>query len=242
MHPVLFQIGSMEIRSYFVIVCLAFLVAAWLAVRRASAMGLTAGQIAMLGSVALVAGVTGARLGFLLDRWEDFRSDPARVFYLWDGGLGFYAGAALGLPAVAWVLRLYGKPVLFILDRTIRYLVLAVAITRIGCFLNGCCAGSPTDLPWGMAFPRELIRLHPTPLYESAGMFGLFFLLKRLERRNLPSGVILFTAFLYYGLLRFGLEFIREDLQPALLGFSITQWISLGLIGWGTAKLLRRRR
>ncbi len=228
MHPVLFQIGSMEVRTYFVIVCLAFLIAAWFSARRASAMGLTAGQIAVLGSVTLVLGVAGARLGFLLDRWEDFR-------------LGFYAGAALGLPAVAWVLCLYGKPVLRVLDATIRYLVLAVAVTRIGCFLNGCCAGSPTGLPWGVVYPREVVRRHPTQAYESAGMFMLFFLLKRLERRNLPSGAILFTAFLYYGLLRFGLEFIREDLQPALLGFSITQWISLGLIAWGTAELLRRR-
>jgi phosphatidylglycerol:prolipoprotein diacylglycerol transferase len=241
MHPVLFQIGSMEVRSYFVIVCLAFLIAALLSARRASALGLTAGQIAVLGSVTLVVGVVGARLGFLLDRWEDFRLDPTLGFQLWDGGLGFYAGAAMGLPVVAWVLHLYGKLVSFILDRTIRYLVLAVAITRIGCFLNGCCAGSPTDLPWGVVYPRELVRYHPTQLYESAGMFGLFFLLKRLERRNLPPGAILFTAFLYYGLLRFGLEFIREDLQPALLGFSVTQWISLGLIAWGIAELLRRR-
>jgi phosphatidylglycerol:prolipoprotein diacylglycerol transferase len=231
----------MEVRSYFVIVCLAFLFSAWLSARRSSAMGLTAGQIAVLGSVTLVVGVAGARLGFLLDRWEDFWSNPALGFQLWDGGLGFYAGAALGLPAVAWVLHLYGKPVFFILDRTVRYLVLALAITRIGCFLNGCCAGSSTDLPWGVVYPRELVHRHPTQLYESAGMFGLFFLLKRLERRNLPPGAILFTVFLYYALLRFGLEFIREDLQPALLGFSVTQWISLGLIAWGTAELLRRR-
>ena len=241
MHPVLFQIGPLGVRSYFVIVCLAFLIAAALAARRASAMGLTAGQIAVLGSVTLVMGVAGARLGFLLGRWEDFRPNPAQVFQLWDGGLGFYAGAALGLPAVAWVLRLYRKPVLLVLDRTIRYLVLAVAVTRIGCFLNGCCAGSPTSLPWGMAFPSEIVRRHPTPLYESAGMLGLFFLLKALERRGPPPGTILFTAFLYYGFMRFGLEFIREDLQPALLGFSVTQWVSLGLIAWGTAELLRRR-
>ena len=91
MHPVLFQIGSMEVRSYFVAVCLAFFIAAWMAARRAAVLGLTRGQIAVLGSVALVVGVAGARLGSS------------------DGGLGFYAGAALGLPAVAWVLRLYGK-------------------------------------------------------------------------------------------------------------------------------------
>lgn len=220
MHPVLFQAGSMEVRTYFVIVCLAFLITAWLSARRASAMGLTAGQIAVLGLVTL--GVAG--------------------FQLRDGGLGFYAGAVLGLPAVAWVLRLYGKPVLRVLDGTIRYLVLAVAVTRIGCFLNGCCAGGPTDLPWGVVYPREVVRRHPTQVYESAAMFGLFFLLKWLEGRNLPPGAVLFTAFLYYGLLRFGLEFIREDLQPALLGFSITQWIGLGLIAWGTAELLSRRR
>lgn len=240
MYPDLFYFGSLEVRSYFAMVCLAFLIAVWLAARRASALGLTAGQIAVLGSVVLVVGVAGARLGFVLDSWEDFQGDPAKIFWLWDGGLGFYGGASLGLLAVAWVLHRYGKPVLFILDRTIRYLVLAVAITRMGCFLNGCCAGDPTDLPWGVLFVSESVRRHPTQIYEGAGLLLLFFLLKRLERRNLPAGTLLFTAFLYYGVMRFGLEFIREDSRLGLMRLSSAQWISLGLVVWGALELKRR--
>lgn len=240
MHPVLFQIGSLEVRSYFVAICLAFLIAAWLAARRASALGLTASQIAVLGGATLVVGVAGARLGFVLDSWKDFQADPAKIFRLWDGGVGFYAGAALGLLAVVGVLHRYGKPVLFVLDRTVRYLVLAVAIARVGCFLNGCCAGVPTDLPWGVMFVSEIVRRHPTQIYESAGMLLLFFLLKRLERRNLPAGTVLFTSFLYYGVMRFGLEFIREDARPELMQLSSAQWISLGLVVWGALELKDR--
>ena len=70
--------------------------------------------------------------------------------------------------------------------------------------------------------------------------FLLFFLLMGLERRNPPPGTVLFTAFLYYSLLRFGLEFVREDARPGMLGITTFQWISLGLVVWSGLELRRR--
>ena len=241
MYPVCFHFDSLEIRSYVVAICLAFLIAAWLAARRASALGLTAGQVAVLGSVTLVVVVAGARLGFVLDSWETFEANPAKIFWLWDGGVTLYGGGLLSLLAVAGVLHCYRKPILPILDGTVRYLVLAVAITRVGCFLNGCCAGDPTNLPWGVVYPSESVYRHPTQIYEGAGLLFHFFLLKRLERRNPPAGTLLFLSFLYYGVMRFGLEFIREDARPGPLWLSSAQWISFVIVVWGVMELRRRR-
>ena len=57
---------------------------------------------------------------------------------------------------------------------------LALAFGRVGCFLNGCCYGKPTTLPWGVVFPTAapLVARHPTQLYELVLDLGLFAFLR----------------------------------------------------------------
>jgi phosphatidylglycerol---prolipoprotein diacylglyceryl transferase len=119
------------------------------------------------------------------------------------------------------------------------------AVGRVGCFLAGCCHGSPTSLPWGVRFtdanspvPRELlgVPLHPTPLYEAAGELGIFFLLhfyfqRRRIAGTLAPGATAMARLAMYGALRFLVDFGRGDDPDFRIGpLTVSQCISLVLI------------
>lgn len=226
---------------YYPMIGLAFVCMVALAAWRAGEVGLSRWKVALVCGGSLLAGIVGARIGYVVLCWDYYLLHPALIHRLDLGGMVFYTGFALGMAGVLAAIRAFRLPLGKTADLIIPPGAFAQAVGRIGCFLTGCCAGSQTVLVWGVDF-GDGIRRHPTQIYESIGMFGIFFLLKRLERRNPPPGTVLFTAFLYYGVMRFGLEFIREDVRPGPLGVSMAQWISLGLVVWGAAALRRRRR
>ena len=144
-------------------------------------------------------------------------------------------------------------PALRFLDCVAPSLALGLVLGRMGCFLAGCNGGIPTDLSWGVSFPKgsavhrhqiaaELIpewyrwseAVHPTQIYES--LFGLLalplFLI--LWRQRLPQGTVFFTGMLWYAVYRFSTEPIRSDtggLHP-IAGLTFSQTVSLVL---GTA-------
>jgi phosphatidylglycerol:prolipoprotein diacylglycerol transferase len=126
---------------------------------------------------------------------------------------------------------------------------------RQGCFAAGCCWGKPTTLPWGVKFtelgheitgvPTDAY-LHPTQLYESFAMLLVFFFLLWLHKHRRFSGqVILFYALLY-SLIRFGIEFLRDDPRgdvfglTTLTGLSTSQIIGI-VVGAGALLLLIMR-
>ena len=226
---------------YYPMIGLAFACMLVLAAGRAGEVSLSRWKIACVCLVSLLAGILGARIGYVVLRWGYYRLHPHLIHRLDLGGMVFYTGFALGMAGTAAAIRAFRLPFWKTVDLIIPPGVFAHAVGRIGCFLTGCCAGRQTIFVWGVDF-GDGVRRHPTQLYESAGIFLLFFLLKRMERRNPPPGKILFTWFVYYGTLRFFLEFIREDTRPGPLGLSIAQWISLGLIVWGAMELRRRQR
>ncbi len=235
MHPILFRLGPFTFYSYGLMLALGFLAAAALAARRASLLGLDPVRIQTLGGVALLAGIAGARAAYVLLNWPMFRSHPVEIFRLDHGGLVFYGGLAAGFVAGAATLRRARLPLWKSADLMIPPLVLAHAIGRIGCFLNGCCYGKPALVSWAVTFPGEGIPRHPTQLYESGALVLLFFFLRRLERRDSPPGTVALAYGVCYGAWRFLIEFLRGDNPPAALGLTPFQWASISLAfvcGW----------
>ena len=120
--------------------------------------------------------------------------------------------------------------------------LLALSIMRLGCLLNGCCYGRPTDLPWGIVFtdPRCNVRsawlgrpLHPEQIYESLGslailLFVHFAALPRIRSGRWPPGSAFALSIGLYSALRFGLEFTRGvDLGVfSLMGLGTSHWIA----------------
>ncbi len=241
MHPVLFELGPLRFYSYGLLIAVGFLAANALAAKRAAAAGLDPGRIQGVALTALITGLSGGRLAYVLLRWDLFRNNPLEILRLDHGGLVFFGGLAAGLLGGVWAIRRAGMPAARTVDLLIPPVALAHAFGRVGCFLNGCCYGKFTLLPWGVRFPGEEFRRHPTQLYEALALVAIFLFLKRLERRGPPAGTVLLAYGLSYGLWRFFVEFLRGDNPPIVLGLTVFQWISMGVMLVSGILLLRKR-
>lgn len=242
MHPVLFQWGPLTLHSYGLAIALGFLLASWLAGRRARAVGMDPARVQRVALTGLLAGLAGGRAAYVLLNWEIYGANPLEILRMDHGGLVFYGGLAAGVLAGVLAIRAAKLPVLATLDLLMPPLVAAHAAGRVGCFLNGCCYGAPTALPWGVLFPPDILYRHPTQLYETGALLLIFLALKRAERLSPPAGTVLFLYGLLYGTWRFFLEFLRGDSPRVLSGLTVFQLASLPmalLCGW---MLFRARR
>ena len=102
----------------------------------------------------------------------------------------------------------------------------SIGIGRIGCFVAGCCYGTPTLLPWGVRFHDDVAR-HPTQLYEAAFHLSAAALLHWLGLRGLFQRQRIKLYFMAYFVYRFVTEWIREEPRVAL-GLTLYQLIALG--------------
>lgn len=205
--------------------------------------------------------VLGGKLGYYLVEWRDFLAAPGQMLRDWNTGWVFWPGLLLsmasGLLFQAWYNRTH-RPRLYlpVADYVVTALPLGHALGRVGCFLEGCCHGAPTTLPWGVAFTHpacsvsdELmgVPLHPTQLLEAAGELGLFFffgywVLPRIRAGRFKHGTAFLGYTLAYSVMRFLIEFLRgDDRGTLLLSFlSPSQWLSLAA-GLAAFAALRHR-
>ncbi len=187
MHPEFFEIPLLHltIKSYGLMMVIGFL-AAVTVIRYLSRHFTRDPQIITNAALyALIAGVVGARLFFVLHYPAHFHNEPWwSVVAIWNGGLELIGGVV----AAVLVIILYGwyqkVPIRHYLDVLAIGLAVALMFGRIGCFLNGCCYGRPTELPWGVRFPYgsfsyssqvspDLNRHRPQPYFSlPPGYFG----------------------------------------------------------------------
>lgn len=109
--------------------------------------------ITNLALYALIPGVAGARAFFVVHHLGQFQGHLTSVFAVWEGGLEFYGGVICAIVVIILYLWRHKLPIRRFLDILAIGLMLGLAFGRIGCFLNGCCFGKPTDLPWAVRFP-----------------------------------------------------------------------------------------
>ncbi|MBD3423080.1 MAG: hypothetical protein GF417_01390, partial [Candidatus Latescibacteria bacterium] len=120
---------------------------------------------------------------------------------------------------------------------------LGIMITRIGCFLSGCCFGKPTGCPLGMAFPENApagytfpgVSVHPTQLYASGYGLVIFTTLILIDRRKHPPGFLFGFLCVLYGIARFLIDFARYYEESAIVAGGLTdnQLISIALLLFG---------
>jgi phosphatidylglycerol:prolipoprotein diacylglycerol transferase len=128
-------------------------------------------------------------------------------------------------------------------------LAVGLAVGRIGCQLAGDGDwGAVSDLPWAMAYPNAIVgwdyppgvRVHPAPVYEMIGNFGLFAFLWSIRKRPQPDGTVFWWYLILSAAIRFVIEIVRLNPVTAL-GLTAAQLASLLLIFVGSAKLLAQR-
>lgn len=260
MRPELFELYGVPVYAYRTLLAIAFVVCTLLAVRESRLrpggveLSPALGIWAMFGALIGAHGFYIAQYGSVFDLW--------RAVFVWEGGLVFYGGLLGGLVAAGVYLALRRVPFLNGADSAAPYLALGEAITRIGCFLNGCCWGDVSTLPWAVMFPRhspafdaqvfagslapgaaQSLPVHPTQLYMTLGLVVICLVLKRALVRPRPSGVVFFGYIFLYGMLRFLVELVRGDSARSVGGLTVSGAISAVFVavGFAACAYLRRR-
>jgi phosphatidylglycerol:prolipoprotein diacylglycerol transferase len=149
-------------------------------------------------------------------------------------GLAIY-GAVLGAALGVWVYSRFSKVSFgYFADMLAPGIILAQAIGRVGCTLNGCCYGIATDLPWAVCYTHQshnhvIGPVHPTQVYEIIYNLIVFVVLLKLRGRFRPDGSLFLIYLTFYSLWRIGIDFIREG-TPFLFGLHEAQIISIAVL------------
>lgn len=244
MYPVLlsFHLAGTEIvlRAYGTFYVLAWVVAVALGTVIAWRRGSSWWRALVVFAGSLVAGVVGARLLDLLVNWGYYAQDTSRIYALGFRGFSLYGGLILALVAGLLLSKKFRLPIWRLADGAVPALVAAIVLMRVGCFLNGCCFGTVTSLPWGVTFPpgssawaqqltagqtgllgfAGVVRpVHPTQVYEMIAAVLMGALAVWLMRRQGAGGSrfggsgLPFLAFaLGFTLFRAGDHFLRAQL------------------------------
>ncbi len=245
MYPEI-DIGRFTFSSYSVLYLLAFLLAVsvfWIELRRRKENF----RLFLLFSLTLLlTGFAGAKIFYMALNvsLRDFIREPVETILA--PGKIYHGGFILSILAALILVRLTKKNFWVMADSVAPALALSIAVGRIGCFLNGCCLGKPTSLPWGVSFagaglPEDL-KLHPAQLYESMLMAGLFLFLWKMTRKNYPEGFVLSIYLLVWGFERFFIEFLRINARTPFLSLSVAQIISLGIVLFAGCNFFRLKR
>jgi phosphatidylglycerol:prolipoprotein diacylglycerol transferase len=162
MYPELFEIPfiHLTVKSYGLMMVIAFLAAIFLIRRLSRDITPNPQFITNAALYSLIAGVVGARLFFVIHHFDEFQGRPLSVFAIWQGGLELLGGVILAIAVIDIYLWYHKLPIRRYNDILAIGLMLALAVGRIGCFLNGCCFGKPTNLPWAVRFPYECGIVH----------------------------------------------------------------------------------
>jgi phosphatidylglycerol:prolipoprotein diacylglycerol transferase len=246
MHPILWQVGGFQIRSYGIMIALGFALAVWWSMRVAPRYGIDAEQILDFVLLTALAGAAGARLVYVMLDWGSLAREPHHVLYFWEGGLSFHGGVIGGGLAVAFIARRKGIPFLRVADVLAPSVALAYAVGRIGCFSRGLLLRrKPTDPALGVFLSTTLFTPHRPHAAEPShaniclalSNVLVFFLLTRIQKSPHPTGEVFWAYVTLYGLYRFVVEFWRIGATSTvwLLGLSEAQWTSIGMVlvgGW----------
>lgn len=241
---------SFDFHAYTVTLATAFLVGILLAVRKNYTLPNPYPITPAGGIWIFVFALLGSKIYYII-QYQSL-SDLVHFYRIWEGGLVFYGGLFGGILGAVIYLRLCKIPFNQFLpfgDLVLPFLPLAHAIARVGCFLNGCCWGARTTLPWGVTYPKSgygayeqqisqglidytagrALPVHPSQLYEVSGLIVIHLIMRFSYKHNPHTG---FTMLLYpflYGILRFCVESFRGDSMRPFMDMTASQVVALSL-------------
>ncbi len=235
-NPVAFHIGPLAVRWYGLMYVVGIIVGLLVAWPYARSKGITWTQIEKFLIWAILAGLIGARLYYVIQQpLGPYLSEPWRILAFWEGGMAFYGAVfAVGIVLLiaGWRLKI---SVLKLLDVAALFAVVGQFFGRIGNFINGDIIGYPTNLPWGVVYanpnsfaPRHDIAYQPAAAYEALINIILFGLLWWLRNRLKP-GMLFFVYILGYSLSQI-IVFIWRDNVVLFLGLKQAQLTAMGVI------------
>ena len=253
LSPVALNLGFFELRWYSLAYLAGIFVGYWYLLRLLKEPGapLARRHADDLVFYAALGIIIGGRLGYVLFyNLAYYLQHPVDILKLWDGGMSFHGGVIGTTLGILYLARKEKLPWLRIHDYVACCVPFGLFFGRLANFVNHELWGAPTNVPWAVRFP-ELIATgetilgpprHPSQLYE-AGLEGLvlfailWWMFRKTDARYQPGRLVGIFLF-FYGLFRFGLEYVREpDAQlagfAAATGLHMGQWLSLPMIVGG---------
>ncbi|MFQ5585895.1 MAG: prolipoprotein diacylglyceryl transferase, partial [Thermodesulfobacteriota bacterium] len=222
MHPVLVELGPLQIRFYGLMYVVAILVGSYLIKSEVRRKGIAMTDEGAMSFIiwTVVGGIVGARLYYVLFNWGFYAVNPLEIPAVWHGGLAIHGGL-IGGTVVAYVsLRRREIPFWRMADVVAPSIILGQSFGRFGNFMNGDAHGRPTDMPWGLVFPPSSIAgmefpgipLHPTMLYEMVINLSIFcFLWFGVRKREHRNGLVFALYIGLYSVGRCFVEYFRAD-------------------------------
>jgi phosphatidylglycerol:prolipoprotein diacylglycerol transferase len=259
MWPTLVKVGNFEITTFGLMMFLAFIVSGWVLAKQFRRYQLPEELASSMVVAAALGGIIGAKVYYAI-LFRDWHLLFDRAGLVWYGGL---IGGFLGCSMLIWR---KGVDYLTAADATAPALAIGYAIGRIGCFLVGDDYGRPTNAWYGIAFPKgsppttaaelrsfgvhvdpsipqdQVLKVHPTQIYESLAAFTMFAILMWLNRRPHPKGRVWGAFLILLGIERFLVEIVRAKDDRFLGPFTVAQLISVLLVIAGSVWALRRER
>lgn len=230
MHPILFTIFGFPVYSWGVLFAVAFVVGTLVGIPIARRKGITVDQVIDVAIFGCLGAIVFSRLLFVILNWEVYQGSLLKIFDLRDGGLAFLGGLAGGILGGYVCCKINRISVGKMADTASIPIAMGYAIARIGCLLNGCCYGLPTNVAWAMNAAGDGILRHPTQIYASLSGLVIFTILVLFDRRrNKADGQSMVLFIGLYSIGRFIVEFFRVAPRNYFAPLTITQVVCMGI-------------
>lgn len=252
--PVAISIGPIKIYWYGIIIVLAMLIGISLATKEAQKLGLEEDTMVDMALWAIPIGFIGARLYYVLFKWDYYIQNPSEIIAIWNGGIAIYGGLIAGGLAVYWFARRKKMTLTLLLDILAPSVLLAQSIGRWGNFINQEAHGGAVSRQFleTLYLPEFIIEqmningtyYHPTFLYESLWSLLGFILLIILRNQKglLRRGEVALSYVIWYSFGRFFIEGMRTDSLWIGDIMRVSQMLSLVLFIGAIILLVYRRR
>ena len=232
-NPIFISLGDFHIYWYGIMYLIAFL-SAWyvgnLYIKK-NIVGINRDDFSDLMFYCFLGILIGGRVGYtIFYNFSYTFENPITIFYLWNGGMSFHGGFIGVILAIVYFCKKNKIPFFEISDFIVRLVPIGLFTGRVGNFINGELWGKPTDIIWGVIFPKiDNLPRHPTQIYEAIleGIV-LFIILNFVFTEKLKASVMTSYFLILYSLFRFTVEFFR--VPDAHIGYLALNWVTMGQI------------
>ena len=252
--PVLFNIGSFQLRYYGILFIAGFYLGYYMFRNFFRREGKPLQLLDSLLWALFLCTIVGARLGHVLFYQPDYYlAHPGEILKVWHGGLASHGGTIAIMIGMWWFVKKYGRKhnfgYIWLLDRLAVATAFAAMFIRLGNLMNSEIYGHETSLPWGFVFLQngETVAKHPTQLYEALCYFATGVILYAIYKYALPKikeGLLLGIFFIGIFLSRFFIEFVKENQVGFEEGMTLNmgQLLSIPFILLGVFLIVRSFR